>query len=88
MYILYDKDGKPKKEDLKLEEEAEVETDEKGPTILGSEILSAISEMKEGKAMGVDDIPAEYNIKKSGREGLVRNLWNLPRHVRRRKMAR
>jgi hypothetical protein len=54
---LYDKDIKPKKEDLKLEEE--VEKDEKGPTILKSQILSVIAEMKEGKAVGVDDIPAE-----------------------------
>ena len=31
----------------------------KGPSILRSEILLAIKEMKEGKAVGVDDIPAE-----------------------------
>ena len=47
---LYDKDGKPKNEDLKFEEE--VDTDEKGPTVLKSEILSAISEMKKGKLWG------------------------------------
>ena len=29
-----------------------METDEKGPTILKSEILSAITEMKEGKGVG------------------------------------
>ena len=49
---MYDKDGQPKKEDLRFEEEEEVDTDEKGPTVLKSEILSAISEMKEGKAVG------------------------------------
>jgi hypothetical protein len=66
LYIesLYDKDGKPKKEDLNLEEEGEVETDVKGSTILQSEILSAIAEMKEGKAVEVDDIPAEMLKKK------------------------
>ena len=56
---MYDKDGKPKKEDLKFEEEEEVDTNEKEPTILKSEILSAIPEMREGKAVGVDDIPTE-----------------------------
>ena len=61
MYIesLYDKDGKPKIEDLQVEDEGRVEEDEKGPSLLKSEILSAISEMKEGKAAGVDEIPAE-----------------------------
>ena len=40
---LYDKDGKPKKADLKFEEEEEeeVDKDEKRPTLLKSEILSA-----------------------------------------------
>ena len=49
---MYDKNGKPKKEDLKFQEEEEVDTDEKEPTVCKSEILSAISDMKEGKAMG------------------------------------
>ena len=35
---LYDKDGKPKKKDLKFEDEKEVDTDEKGPSVLRSEI--------------------------------------------------
>ena len=83
---LYDKDGKPKKEELKFKEEDEVNMDEKGPTVLRSEILSAISEMKEGKAVGVD--VSQQNVEKSGREGVERNLWNLSRHIRRRKMAR
>ena len=34
MESLYDKDGKPKKEDLKFEEDEEVDTDEKGLTVL------------------------------------------------------
>ena len=66
---LYDKDAKPKKEDLKFEEEDEVDMDEKGPTVLKSEILSAISEMKEGKAVGVDDVPAEM-LKSLGEKAL------------------
>ena len=61
LYIesLYNKDGKPKTEELQVEEEEEVEEEEKGPTVLKSEICAAIKEMKEGKAVGVDDIPAE-----------------------------
>src|SRR5206468_1067509 len=57
--FLYDKDGKPKIEDLQVEEREEVEDDEEGPQVLKSEILLTISEMKEGKAAGVDEIPAE-----------------------------
>ena len=56
---MYDKEGKPKVEDLQVEEKAEVEEDEKGPGVLKREILSAISEIKEGKAVGVDEIPSE-----------------------------
>ena len=56
---LYDKDGKPKKEDLQIEERDEVDDDEEGPEVLKSEMLLAISEMKEGKAAGVDEIPSE-----------------------------
>src|SRR3989441_4695386 len=55
---LYDKDGKPKIEDLQVEEREEVDDDEEGPQVLKSEILLAISEMKEGN-VGVDEIPAE-----------------------------
>src|SRR3989442_8953149 len=56
---LYDKDGKPRIEDLQVEEREEVDDDEEGPQVLKSEILLAISEMKEGKAAGVDEIPEE-----------------------------
>ena len=55
---LYDKDGKPKKQDLQIEERDEVDDDEEGPEVL-ERILLTISEMKEGKATGVDEIPAE-----------------------------
>ena len=56
---LYDRDGKPKREDLQVEEREKVDEEEMGPQVLKSEILLAISEMKEGKAVGVDEIPAE-----------------------------
>src|SRR6267154_812637 len=56
---LYDRDGKPKIEDIQVEEREEVDEEEIGPQVLKSEILVAISEMMEGKAVGVDAIPAE-----------------------------
>jgi len=56
---LYYKDGKPKVDDLQIEEEEDVEEEKKGPTLLKSEILAEISEVKDGKAVGVDKIPAE-----------------------------
>lgn len=56
--ILYDKDGKPG--NLKMEEETDVEIDNKGPTLLESEILNAVKEMKRNKAEGVDGIPGEF----------------------------
>src|SRR6267154_4128728 len=56
---LYDRDGKPKIEDLQVEEGEEVAEEEIRPQVLKSEISLTISEMKEGKAVGVDEIPAE-----------------------------
>src|ERR1043165_4392887 len=58
--VLYDKNGKPSVEDIGLEEENLVEDDYKGPKILESEIRAAIKEMKQNKAAGVDEIPAEF----------------------------
>ena len=46
---LYDKDGKPKADELQAKEEYEVEEDDKGPAVLKSEIMAEINEMKEGK---------------------------------------
>ena len=70
LYIesLYDKDGKPKSDDFQVEEEAEMDN-EKGPAVLKSEILAAIAEIKEGKAVGVDEIPAEM-LKRLGDKAL------------------
>ena len=56
---LYCKDSKPKMEDLAIENENDVDRDSRGPTLIASEIREAIREMKTGKAVGVDGIPAE-----------------------------
>ena len=66
---LYDKDGKPREEELKIEKQEEVEEDEKGPAILKSEFQAALLEMKEEKAVGVDDIPTEM-LKSLGEKAL------------------
>ena len=76
LYIesLYDKDGNPMSDDLQVEEEAEVE-DDKGPAlpaVLKSKILAEIAEIKEGKAVGVDEIPAEV-LKRLGHKAFARN---------------
>ncbi len=71
LYIeaLYDKEGKQKKEDLQVEAEEVEEEDERGPAVLKSKILLAISELKEEKAVGVDEIPAEM-LKRLGEKAL------------------
>ena len=43
-----------------VEDEDRVEEDNKGPEILREEIRKAIRNMKKEKAVGVDDIPAEF----------------------------
>jgi hypothetical protein len=57
---LYDKQGKPVTEDLKIGKEDKVLEDEKGPPLLDSEVINAIEELRKGKAAGIDDIPAEF----------------------------
>ena len=57
---LYSKDTKPNEEDFDLEEESQIESDEKGPALLSDKIQSAIKEIKSGKAVGIDDIPVEF----------------------------
>jgi len=49
--------------------ETDVAEDEKGPGILDSEVRHAIEEMKNGKAVGVDNIPAEF-LKNLGEKGM------------------
>jgi hypothetical protein len=64
---LYCKGSKPKMEELGIETEAEVEDDNRGPGLLTSEIKEAVRDLKTGKAVGVDGIPAEL-IKILGEE--------------------
>ena len=66
---LYDKEGKPEEEEIAVEREAIVPEDCKGPPLLTSEIIEAIKDMKKNKAVGVDDIPAEF-LKALGEEGI------------------
>ena len=44
---------------LEVEPEEEVDTGEKGPHILQSEVEKAIKEMRNRKATGDDDIPGD-----------------------------
>jgi len=57
---LYDKSGKPIGGPMRMEDEQDIDKDCKGPAILEREIEEAIREMKNGKAVGVDGIPAEF----------------------------
>ena len=46
-------------ETLDVETEKEVDTDERGPYILQSEVEKAIKEMRNKKATGDDDVPGD-----------------------------
>src|SRR2546426_6684274 len=67
--------------DLRIEPEGAVDEDSKGPDLLGDEIRLAIKEMKKGKAVGVDGIPAEF-LKILGEdvylhiEKICKNMYN------------
>ena len=54
---LYDRPNRP--ETLDIEPEEEVDTDEKGPYILQSEVGKAIKEMRNKKARGDYDVPGD-----------------------------
>ena len=54
---LYDRHNQP--ETLEVESEEEVDTDEKGPYILQSEVQKAIKDMRNKKAKGYDDVPGD-----------------------------
>ena len=56
----YDGERKPGKDRLVLEREEEVDKDCKGPYLIVSEIRAAIKELKSSKAVGIDEIPAEF----------------------------
>ena len=64
---LYDRPNRP--ETLDVEPEEEVDTDENGPYILQSEVEKAIKEMRNKKAKGYDDVPADV-LKLLGDGGL------------------
>jgi len=54
---LYDRPNRP--ETLEVEPEEEVDTDDKGPYILHSEVGKAIKEMRNKKATGDVDVPGD-----------------------------
>ena len=56
---LYEKDKRPNTTEIPLEDEQQVNNDEKGPDIIRSEIHEAIRYMKKKKSPGADGIPAE-----------------------------
>ena len=57
---LYDKNGKPRCGDMELEVQDEVRDNDQGPGLLDSKIRKAIQEMTIGKAVGPDEIPADF----------------------------
>jgi len=63
---IYDRPNRP--ENVEVEPE-EVDTDEKGPYILQSEMEKAIKEMRNRKATGDDDVPGDV-LKLLGEDGL------------------
>ena len=64
---LYDQPNRP--ETLEAEPEEEVDTDEKDPYILQSEVEKAIKEMRNRNATGDDDVPGDV-LKLLGEGGL------------------
>ena len=64
---LYDRPNQP--ETLEVEPDEEVDTDEKGPYILQSEVEKAVKEMRNRKATGDDDLPGDV-LKLLGEGGL------------------
>jgi len=64
---LYDRPNRP--ETLEVEPEEAVDTDEKGPYILQSEVEKAIKEIRNRTATGDDDVPGDV-LKLLGEGGL------------------
>ena len=60
---MYDSKNRP--QDIKIEAEEKLDEDEKGHTILKSEIVKAIKDMQRKKATGDDNIPVDL-LKKLG----------------------
>ena len=65
--VLYDRPNQP--ENLEVEPEEEVGTDEKGPYILQSEVQKAVKEMKNKKGTRHDEVPGDV-LKLLGEGGL------------------
>ena len=57
--MLYDKEGKPLQDQMQVECESLINEDFKDPRLLNSEIMAAVKEIKNNKAVGIDDIPIE-----------------------------
>ena len=70
---LYDRPDRP--ETLEFEPEEEVDTDDKGPYILHSEVEQAIKEIRDTKATGDDDVPGDV-LKLLG-EGVLKIMMEL-----------
>jgi hypothetical protein len=68
-YITERYDRPNRLETLEVEPEEEVDTDEKGPYILQSEVEKAIKEVRNKKATGDDDVPGDV-LKLLGGGGL------------------
>ena len=66
-YTRNDRPNRP--ETLEVEPEGKVDTGEKGPCILQSEVEKAIKEMRNMKATGDDDVPGDV-LKLLGEGGL------------------
>jgi hypothetical protein len=64
---LYDSENRPK--DIAVESEEELNEDDKGPTILKSEVVKVIKDMQRKKATGDDNIPVDL-LKELGDSGL------------------
>jgi hypothetical protein len=64
---LYDLDNRPK--DVAIEAEDELDEDNKGPTILKSEVVKATKDMRRRKTPGDDNIPL-YLLKELRDSGL------------------
>jgi len=69
---LYDRSNRP--ETLEVEPEEEVDTDEKGPHILQSEVEKAMKKMRNRKATGGDNIPGDVLklLRKGGLKILIK----------------
>ena len=67
---MYDSENRPK--DNAIEAEDELDEDDKEPTILKSEVVKAIKDMRRKKATGDDNIPVDL-LKGLGRQWIENN---------------